>query len=593
MSEKQKKEKKHSQSMGVSTSWWVKLGVLVFFIVLAGFYVFPTVANLDLEKTNFPFKKKVNLGLDLQGGLYMVLGVDFAKVFKETLDRQETQLKEAMKSKGFQAQFQRLGSGGTEGTEDPRLVVTFDPSKTQEIQDMVKKDQWNLRLTDQNPGKLEFGLAREYRGEVKERTIAQSIEVIRNRIDEFGVAEPVIASQGTDRVVVELPGIRDIERAKALIGRTAKLEFRLVADKLMAPAQVAALVSETEKANGLAYKDGQKFSDYVRKLNELVKPKLPEGTEIAFERVKSTVSGDTQEDAARIPYLLYAKADITGEDLDDANIQIDPENRRPHVAFRLTARGAHLFEEFTGAHIQERLAIVLDNVVHSAPVIQSRIGGGSGQITLGQGNGEEVMREAKDLAIVLRAGALPAQLEFLEQRVIGPSLGADSITKGAHAGIVGCLMVFAFMIFYYRGSGVVAVASLLLNALFSLAILIGIDATLTLPGIAGIALTVGMAVDSNVIIFERIRDELIEGKSVWAAVENGFSKAFSCIFDANITHGIVATILMTYGTGAIRGFAVTLLIGIFTTLFCAVTFCKLVFDGYLGLSSKPVEKLSI
>lgn len=576
--------------MNMSRSWWTKVTVLIAFIVGAGVYVYPTLANLDPATTRFPFKKKVNLGLDLQGGLYMVLGVDFNKVFKETLDRQTSGLKDTLKSKNIPAQLQRVESAEFP-PEDPQVVIKFDASKQEETQALLKRFHWDLRLTQQSPGKLQVGLSREFRNDVKERTLSQSIEVIRNRIDEFGVSEPVITSQGSDRVVVELPGIREVERAKNLIGRTAKLEFRLVADKLLEQEQVASLVTEIERTHKHVYKEGQKFSDYVQKLNELAKEKLPEGTQIAFERVKTAGAGSA--DASRIPYLLHSKAEISGDDLEDASIQIDPESQRPNVSFKLTARGSELFGQFTGEHIGERLAIVLDNIVHSAPVIQSQIAGGQGQITLGQGPGEELLREAKDLAIVLRAGALPAQLEFMEQRVIGPSLGQDSIEKGARAGIVGCLLVFAFMIYYYRASGVVAVLSLLLNALFLLAILIGIDATLTLPGIAGIALTIGMAVDSNVIIFERIRDELTEGRPLRTAVENGFSKAFNCIFDANTTHGIVAAILMTYGTGPIRGFAVTLLIGIVTTLFCAVTFCKLVFDGYLGLSKNPPKTLSI
>ena len=203
------------------------------------------------------------------------------------------------------------------------------------------------------------------------------------------------------------------------------------------------------------------------------------------------------------------------------------------------------------------------------------------------------MKEAKDLSIVLRAGALPAQLEFLEQRVVGPSLGQDSIQKGAMAGVVGCILIFIFMSFYYRMSGIVASVSLTLNALFLLAILIGMEATLTLPGMAGIALTIGMAVDSNVIIFERIRDEIMDGKRVNSAVQAGFQKAFAAIFDANITHGIIAAILMSNGTGPIRGFAITLLIGILTTLFCAVTVCKLFFDGYLGFAKSEIKELSI
>lgn len=576
----------------MNRSWWAKLALLATFLITAIIYVVPTVANLDLEKTKFPFKKKVNLGLDLQGGLYMVLGVDFNKVYKEIIDRQAINFKEALKTKNLTAKAIRVTTENAP-KDDPRILVEFDAAEGEKFHALVKSDYWTLRLTDQAPGRIELGLSREYRTEVKDRTINQSIEVIRNRIDEFGVSEPVITSQGSDRVVVELPGIREVERAKSLIGRTAKLEFKLVADKVMEQPQVAQLVSEIETKNSLVYKEGQKFSEYVHKINELAKGKIPVDTQIAFERVENNRGEAEQGTAGRIPYLLYSASNITGEDLQDASVQIDPQNQRPYVAFELTPKGADTFAKVTGEHIQERLAIVLDNIVHSAPVIQGQIPGGRGQITLGQGMGDQAIKEAKDLAIVLRAGALPAQLDFMEQRVIGPSLGQDSIEKGARAGIVGCLLVFAFMIFYYRISGVVAVLSLVLNAIFILAILIGIDATLTLPGIAGIALTVGMAVDSNVIIFERIRDELMEGKPVNTAVENGFAKAFGCIFDANITHGIVAGILIMHGTGPIRGFAVTLFIGIFTTLFSAVTICKLIFDGYLGFSKKQVTTLSI
>ncbi|MEW6057717.1 MAG: protein translocase subunit SecD [Bdellovibrionota bacterium] len=568
-------------------SWWAKLALLITFLITAVFYVIPTIANLDPEKTNFPVKKKVNLGLDLQGGLYMVLGVDFNKVFHEVIDRQVSGLRENLKSKNITVQKGVEVSQST--PDDPKLPISFDPAQRDEIHKILKRDYWTLRITNESAGKMELGLSREYRTEIRQGTLSQSIEVIRNRVDEFGVAEPIITSQGEDRIVVELPGIREVERAKELIGRTAKLEFKLVADKQLDQNQLFAMVAELEKSNNVAYREGQKFSEYVQKINELAKGKIPPGTIIAFERSKAaeqTVSGG-------IPYLLNASADITGHDLQDATVQIDPESQRPAVGFELTPQAAETFAKLTGEHIGERLAIVLDNIVHSAPVIQGQIPGGRGQISLGSGGREGLLEEAKDLAIVLRAGALPAQLEFQQEREIGPSLGEDSIQKGAKAGIIGCLLVFAFIVFYYRVSGAVAVFSLTLNALFILAILIGIDATLTLPGIAGIALTIGMAVDSNVIIFERIRDELMEGKPTPIAVESGFAKAFSCIFDANITHGIVAVILLMYGTGPIKGFAITLLIGIATTLFCAVTVCKLIFDGYLGLSKQPVKSLSI
>jgi protein-export membrane protein SecD len=406
------------------------------------------------------------------------------------------------------------------------------------------------------------------------------VQVIRNRIDEFGVSEPSIATKGDNRVVVELPGVRDVERAKALVGRTARLEFKMLNTE--AQANLPAIVAEA-KAKGIEYKEGAKFSEYVAAIAGFAKGKIPEESQILFERPPGREP---------IPYLLHSKIELTGGELTDANVSLNPENHQPEVVFQLNPRGALSFETLTRASVGKYLAIVLDDVVYSAPRINGPIPGGRGSITLGAA-GEQGYKEARDLAIVLRAGALPAQLDLLEQRVIGPSIGADSIRHGLTASLVGCGLIFLFVSIYYRLSGVVATVSLILNALFVFAILIGIDATLTLPGIAGLALTIGMAVDSNVIIFERIRDELREGKNVPSAVQAGFDKAFSTIFDANITHGIVAVILLNFGTGPLRGFAVTLLIGIVTTLFCAVTVCKLAFDFYLGRRGQRVDHLSI
>ncbi len=574
----------------MSRSWWGKCLLLVFFVILSGVYVFPTLANLDLEKTRFPFKQKINLGLDLQGGLYLVLGLDFNKVFKDVLERQSSSLKDRLKEKGVILSNVKVLREGFPA-DDARIAFDLDPGKREEFYKILKKEFWTLRLAGESPGHLELGLSHDYRSEVRERTLNQSIEVIRNRIDEFGVSEPSITSQGADRVVVELPGVREVDRAKELIGRTAKLEFKMVDDQSMTVAQLATLVSQIEQKNGITYKEGQKFSDYVRKINDFAKGKIPEDDEIAFERSKgSTAQGDT----GRFPFLLHSKAEVTGDDLQDASVQIDSENRRPNVGFTLNPRGASIFDHLTADHIGHRLAIVLDNIVHSAPVIQSRIGGGRGQISLGRGDNEAMMKEAKDLAIVLRAGALPAQLEFLEQRVVGPSLGQDSIHKGAWASLIGSAAVFIFVAIYYQTSGLIAVFSLILNVLFVLATLVGLEATLTLPGIAGIALTVGIAVDSNVVIYERIREELRLGKRPGAAVEAGFQKAFRTILDANVTNAAAGIVLMLYGTGPIKGFAVTLLIGIVTTLFTAVFVCRLIFDLYLKfLENRNAKTLSI
>jgi protein-export membrane protein SecD len=378
--------------------------------------------------------------------------------------------------------------------------------------------------------------------------------------------------------VVELPGVKEVDRAKDLIGRTAKLEFKMVDDRSMNPGQVVALITQIEKDHGISFKGGeQKFSDYVSQINEYAKGKIPADDMIAFE--KKSTPGTTE--SVRIPYLLKAHSDITGDDLQDASVTINQEKQMPEVAFSLNPRGASTFAKITEANVGHAMAIVLDSIIYSAPVINGPIPGGHGVITLGRGNRDDIMKEAKDLAIVLRAGALPAQLEFLEQRVVGPSLGQDSIKKGALASLIGALAVFLFVGIYYQVSGMIAVFSLILNVLFVLAILVGLEATLTLPGIAGIALTVGIAVDSNVVIYERIREELAAGKRPSGAIEAGFQKAFRTILDANVTNAVAALVLLLYGTGPIKGFAVTLLIGIVTTLFTAVFVCKVIFDAYL------------
>jgi preprotein translocase subunit SecD len=532
-------------------------------------YVFPTVANLDLEHTSFPYKKKVNLGLDLQGGLYMVYGVDFKKIYAETTSRAVDTVA---------GQLEKDGVTATKGKVD--ATIDDNPTETlTKVKELIGKN-YSLRIMEQKPGSVTLGLTAIYRADIKEKTLGQSVQVIRNRIDEFGVSEPSISTKGENRVVVELPGVKDIERAKALVGRTARLEFKMVNSE--ANVNLVGIVNEAAQ-KGIELKDGVKYSEYIAQLNQFAKGKIPEDSQILFERK----SGNRN-----LPYLLLSKVELTGSELADAMVGTNQQTMQPEVEFQLNPRGAGTFGELTTKNVHKAMAIVLDDTVQSAPNINTPITGGRGSITLGHG-GDEAYKEARDLAIVLRAGALPAQLDLLEQRAIGPSIGADSIKHGMTASAVGCLLVFIFMIGYYRASGVVATVSLLLCFLFTFAILIGMDATLTLPGIAGLALTIGMAVDSNVIIFERIRDELHEGKGPVAAVHQGFDKAFSCIFDANITHAIVATILLNFGTGPIRGFAVTLLIGIVTTLFCAVTVCKLCFDWYLEKKGAQIETLSI
>ena len=572
----------------MTKKWWTKFYLLMVVTVLSVLYVIPTFTKMNAEKSVFPFSKKINLGLDLQGGLYLVMGVDFNKVFKEIADRQMTSFQERLKEKNIPVTDTKLRTEGVPG-DDPRIQFKVATAQKAALKDLIQSDFHNMRITDEKTegqaDSMEIALSHDYRNDIRDRTLNQSIEVIRNRIDEFGVSEPQISSQGTDRVVIELPGIKDVDRAKDLIGRTAKLEFKMVDEDGMQKTNLPELLATIEKEKGISFKEGSdsKFSEHVKALNEAAKGKIPEGSEIAFEK----------QGAARVPMLLKSKVDVTGNDLTDAQVGFDNESRRPLVTFELNPKGAITFERITGENIGHRLAIVLDGIIHSAPSINSKIGA-RGQITTGRGGYDEALRESKDLAIVLRAGALPAQLELMEQRVVGPSLGADSVSKGAYASLLGILAVFLLTIIYYRISGMIAVVSLLMNVILVLAILVWLEATLTLPGIAGIALTVGIAVDSNVVIYERIREELTHGKPIGAAVEAGFDKAFKTILDANVANGIAAIILMIYGTGPVKGFAVTMIIGILTTLFTAVFVCRVLFDLYLKrLQDQGEKNLSI
>jgi protein-export membrane protein SecD len=566
----------------MNKKWWFKFSFLMFVTVVSGLMVIPTFSRMNPEK--LPFSKKINLGLDLQGGLYLVMGVDFNKVFKEVTDRQMSSMVERFKDKNIVALESKIRLDGVP-QDDPRIQIRIGATQKKDALELVNKDFPNLRLTEDKGESLEFGLSNDYRNDIRDKTVNQSIEVIRNRIDEFGVAEPQISSQGSDRVVVELPGIKDVDRAKDLIGRTAKLEFKMVDEEALKTVMLPELISQVEKEKNISFKEGTegKFSEYVKQINEAAKGKIPEGSEIAFEKSELT----------RIPLLLKSKAEVTGNDLQDAQVSFNQESQRPEVAFELNPKGAVTFEKLTGENVGRRLAIVLDGIVHSAPNINSKIGA-RGVITTGRGGYDEALRESKDLAIVLRAGALPAQLELMEQRVVGPSLGADSVSKGAFASLLGILAVFLLTAIYYRMSGMIAVASLLLNVVLVLAILVWLEATLTLPGIAGIALTVGIAVDSNVVIYERIREELGLGKAIGAAVEAGFDKAFKTILDANVANGIAAIILMVYGSGPVKGFAVTMIIGIITTLFTAVFVCRVLFDFYLKrMEDQNAKTLSI
>lgn len=567
----------------MARGWWFRFTFLAALTIAALMSVTPTFFNLK-DDSSFPLKTKINLGLDLQGGLYMVLGIDFNKVYRDEVVGNGRKMVNLLKEENIESQ---IGDLVSTDMKDPKQTVVLskaiDSDKAKEI--ISKYFGSTVRLTGDDNGKLTYGLSRDFIKEVEDTALSKSIEVIRNRIDEFGVTEPEIVSQGTERIVVQLPGVKDIDRAKDLIGKTAKLEFKFVNDE--ATASMGDWMDKVKKA-GLEYKKGERFSDYVRKVNELLAADLPKGFEIAYSK---ETNKNTNEITNLEPYLVENVTTLTGEQLQEAFVRMDQEQNRPYVALEFKAAGAKIFEEITGANVGKRLAIVLDGNVYSAPVVQGRIAGGSAQITLGTGDYNTVMSEARDLALVLRAGALPVELVFEEQRVVGPSLGADAIDKAQMASLVGAFLVLAFMCFYYKLSGLIATVTIVLNVLFTLACLIGVGATLSLPGIAGIALTVGMAVDGNILIYERIREELRMGISPQEAVRIGFEKAFWAIADANITTALAGICLLNFGTGPVRGFAVTLLIGIATTVYTAYFVSHILFELYVAKGAK--KSLSI
>ncbi|MDA8389105.1 MAG: protein translocase subunit SecD, partial [Nitrospiraceae bacterium] len=418
----------------------------------------------------------------------------------------------------------------------------------------------------QGAGMVSYRLGQKAVQYIKTNSVDQALEVIRNRVDQFGVAEPVIQRQGTDEIVVELPGIKNPARALQIIGKTALLEFKILDDGSPAAAQLPGSILPGGEAQVLSQFAG----------------KIPQGDQVLFGRVVDQESGSVRE----VPYLVKKQALLTGAYLTRARVAIDPQFNEPYVGLKFNPEGAKLFDQITAQNVKKRLAIILDDNVYSAPVIRERISGGDAQIS-----GNFTMQEAKDLALVLNAGALKAPLKMLQNVTVGPSLGRDSIRAGERAGIAALIVVLAFMIFYYRVSGLIADLAVILNLVFLMGAMASLNATLSLPGIAGVILAIGMAVDSNVLMFERMREELRAGKTPKAAVEGGYHKAFWTIFDSHITTLITSAVLFQFGTGPIKGFAITLSLGVAINLFTALIGTKTVFD-ILHLR-KQVRKLSI
>ncbi|MGC8746627.1 MAG: protein translocase subunit SecD [Candidatus Saccharicenans sp.] len=487
----------------------------------------------------YPPKNKIKLGLDLKGGTHLLLQVMTDDAINAETDQQIARFEDVFKKNNItytKAAKENPGRFYFEGTNADQ------EGKIRDLIDQYTRD-WDYSFTGD---RVTFRLKQAAENFLRDQAVTQTLETIRNRIDQFGVAEPIIQKQGADRIVVELPGIDDPERVKNLIKVTAVLEFKLVK---AGPAQDEQTLL-------------QEFGG-----------KVPDDAEI--------VKGDPKRGYQGY-YLVSKVASITGKDLRTVRRGTDEWNN-PAVHFTLTPDGARRFEQVTGQNVGKQLAIILDGKLQSAPVINSRISD-SGII-----QGHFTPQEADDLVVILKAGALPAGIKYLEERTVGPTLGSDSIRQGLFAGLVAIFAVMAFMIFYYRLSGVNAIVALILNELIIFGAMGYFKATFTLPGIAGIILGIGMAVDANILIFERIKEELALGKNVASAINAGFGRAFSAIFDSNLTTIISAIFLFQFGTGPIKGYAVTLIIGLVANLFTAVFVSRLIFDLFVPINAKRLS----
>jgi protein-export membrane protein SecD len=478
------------------------------------------------------------LGLDLQGGSYLLLEVDSNYVKKEKLDQIRDDVRRTLRD----AKIGYTGLAVRNDTVDVRISKDTDvPNALAKLRELSQplggllgsSGQRSLEVSDAGGGVIRLTVPQAAITDRVRQTIEQSIQIVERRVNELGTVEPLIQRQGTDRILVQVPGLQDPTQLKSILGKTAKMEFRMV----------DTTVPADQASQGRAPPD----SDVL---------------------MSST--------SPKTPYVIKKQVLVSGGDLTDAQPGFDQRSGEPIVSFRFNTSGSRKFAQATSENVGQPFAIVLDNEVISAPVIREPITGGAGQIS-----GSFTVQAANDLAILLRAGALPAPLTIIEERTVGPGLGQDSIEKGELAAYVGSIMVIVFMLLTYRLFGLFANIAVAINVAMIFGVLSLLNATLTLPGIAGIVLTVGIAVDSNVLIYERIREELRGGRTAISAIDAGFKRALSTILDSNITTFIAAAVLFYIGTGPVRGFAVTLGIGIITTVFTAFTLTRLIVAGWV------------
>ena len=583
--------------------WYFRLAIVVGSSVLGFLALWPSVDRWlpcpDIVKETF--QNQINPGLDIKGGLRLMYEVEVDEYIRDRRDRiaeqvqrqcgvligvvSEEEVDDLSKEKLSEIQQRcKVERVDKEGGAIRAIRITFS---NQEDADKLSKN-WvrdyfrDLRVASGvGDTVVDLHMREEQLTNMRETAVRQSERTITNRIDTLGVLEPTVIARPNDGdIIIEVPGAQEasFERIKSIISRTAQLSFQIVDDEgdsrsvFTAPPEGIYLNGDTQT---FAEAFGEDARDRLRAY--IATLPVPDDHEVVIGR--QSADPERGGEGWRT-YYLYRLADVTGEDLDDASVGFDPQSGSPEVDFTMNTRGAARMSDLTGRSLGKRMAIVLDDRVESAPVIQGQIGA-RGRITLGAYlDRNELLQEAKDLVVVLQAGALPAPLRPANEQLIGPTLGQDSVRKGAVAALVGIILVLLFMAFYYQVAGLVADAMVLLNLQLLLGVMSGIGATLTLPGVAAIALTVGMAVDANVLITERIREELRLGKSPRSAVEQGYARAYSSVFDSQLTTAIAGIVLWQFGTGPIKGFASMLLIGIGTSLFTG-TFCSMVLFDWL------------
>jgi len=559
-------------------------------IVLLGVYtVTPTVIYFSMPKetrndsekfqANIPKwlpQSHVKLGLDIQGGVQLVLGVDAVSAVEGKLGHIAVDI-----TRWAADSNQPVVTSYSVKGEQKLAVELKDDADKDKFRDDFKKEFPGVESKGSDKNKLYFGFTEADVKRTKQSAMEQAERVVRSRIDKWGVAEPLISRRANGSILVQLPGFKDPEKAKELLGRTAQLKFKIVDDSFTGFTEL----SKGPLPEGITVEDngGQiSFSGENREaLTALLTPKVPEGKELLFQR--QTIAGGTAN--LWKSYVVNGATEITGDDVLDSTVgQGNDFGNMPHVALKFTGIGGKRFADVTGANIKKRMAIILDDVVESAPVIEAKISGGNASISLNNRGGyEKVVEEATQLSMILKSGSVPANITVQEQRQVGASLGPELADRGVKGALLGFFCVIVFMVVYYRRPGLVASLALLLNGLFMLALMALFGFALSLPGIAGFILSLGMAVDANVLINERIRQEVREGKSGRKALENGFNKVFWTIMDSNICSMIAAVVLLETATsGPIRGFAVTLLIGLLVSLFTALYISKIVFEFILN-----------